>query len=491
MEKGNLADLLTRQAELRPDAAALLHRGNAVSFAQLDDAVWRATVWLGTHGVKPGDVAGLSLCSELAIVVAMLALARMGATVFSLPVGQPAPLRDEMAVRAGIDLLICDKDAEGAPGIRRLEFALRALQQVDADNFRHHIATPEAPWMILFGSGTTGRPKGFQLSHRQQLARCASSSEWLELTPGDRISSLMHFNFSNTKTRFLEGLLHGATFLVPDRELAEAVAQCRRAGVSVLHATVFHLERILAGLPASASGHLDFLRLLTVGSSTISDGLRQRVAARLTANLRIHYGTNESGLLTYATPPRLFASPGTVGRTAAGVELEIVGPDDRPLPAGSTGLVRARRPGLIDGYRDDPAATGEAFRNGWFHTGDLGRIDADGELIYCGRADQMMIMNGINIYPEEIERVALQHPAVADAAALPLRSPIHQDVPVCAVALHPGRPADDHDLFRFVQDRLGFKGPKKIFFLDRIPRNEQGKLNRAALVAQIERLLRE
>ncbi len=491
MKAANLADLLTRQAELRPNADALMHRGHTVSFAQLEDAVWRATAWFAAHGVKPGDVGGLSLSSELAIVVAMLALARMGATVFSLPTGLPAPLRDETAGRAGIDVLICDRGRAAPPGTRRLEFALHALQGVDADNFRHRVAAPRAPWMILFGSGTTGRPKGFQLSHGQQLARCASATEWLELTPDDRISSLMHFNFSNTKTRFLEGLLHGAAFLVPDREPADAVAQCRQAGVSVLHATVFHLESLLAGLPDTAGGHLDFLRLLTVGSSTITDGLRQRIATRLTGNLRIHYGTNESGLLTYAAPPRLFTSPGTVGRTAAGVELEVVDRDDRPLPPGSIGLIRARRPGLIDGYRGDPAATGEAFRKGWFHTGDLGRIDADGELIYCGRADQMMIMNGINIYPEEIERVMLQHPAVADAVALPLRSQIHQDVPVCAVALHPGQPADGHDLFRFVQDRLGFKGPKKIFFLDRIPRNEQGKLNRAALAAQIERLLRE
>lgn len=490
MATSNLADLLTRQAELRPAAGALLHRGHTISFAQLEEAVWRATAWFAARGVRPGNIAGLSLSNELGLIVAMLALARMGATVFSQPAGQPAPLRDGMAGRAGVAFFVCDLGAGAPPGTRRLEFALHELRDLDADDFRHRVATPEAPWMILFGSGTTGRPKVFRLSHQQQLARCVSSTEWLELRPEDRISSFMHFNFSNTKTRFLEGLLHGAAFFVPDRISGDIVGQCRNAGVSVLHATVFHLEQIIAGLPPRGGGHLDFLRLLTVGSSTISDGLRRRIAARLTADLRIHYGTNESGLLTYATPPRLFTSPGTVGRPAAGIELEIATPDGGPAPAGTIGRIRVRRPGLIDGYLDDPAANDKAFRNGWFDTGDLGRIDADGELIYCGRADHMMIMNGINIYPEEIERVVRQHPAVADAAAVPLRSRVHQDLPVCAVALRPGQAPDRRQLLRYAQDRLGAAGPQQIFVLDRIPRNEQGKLNRTELLERIDRQLR-
>jgi acyl-CoA synthetase (AMP-forming)/AMP-acid ligase II len=140
---------------------------------------------------------------------------------------------------------------------------------------------------------------------------------------------------------------------------------------------------------------------------------------------------------------------------------------------------------VIAGYHDDPAATRKAFRGGWFRTGDLVRALPDGQLVYCGREDHMMIMNGVNIHPAEIERTLCEHPAVADAAAVPLRHPVHQEVPVCAVVLRPGIPVTDRELLAFAERRLGFRGPRGIVVLDEIPRNAQGKLQRDRIIEAV------
>ena len=147
-----------------------------------------------------------------------------------------------------------------------------------------------------------------------------------------------------------------------------------------------------------------------------------------------------------------------------------------------------KSPGLIDGYLNDPESTSKAFVDGWFYSGDFGKMTEDGHLIHLGRSDQMMIYNGINIYPGEIEACLAAHPSVADVAAFPLRHPVHQHLPVCAVSLRSGSRLSMEDLQAYAVDHLGIKAPKKIFTLDEIPRNEQGKLVRSKLVEKIRTL---
>ena len=145
------------------------------------------------------------------------------------------------------------------------------------------------------------------------------------------------------------------------------------------------------------------------------------------------------------------------------------------------GRIRIRSPGLVRGYQDDEDATRASFADGWFMPGDLGRFTPDGQLIFCGRSDHMMIMNGMNLYPEEIERILLSHQEVRDAAVMPLHHPVHQDVPVCAVALSPGARSTEQALLHWAREQLGSHGPHRLWVCDCVPRNPEGKLNRAAL----------
>ena len=142
---------------------------------------------------------------------------------------------------------------------------------------------------------------------------------------------------------------------------------------------------------------------------------------------------------------------------------------------------------MFEGYLNDPESTGRSLIDGWFYPGDLGKMTPDGQLIHCGRGDQMMIFNGINIYPAEIEQCVTGHPAVTDATAFPLKSPVHQDIPVCAISLKQGSAITEQELLAYLNERLGFRSPKRLIALKKIPRNEQGKIIRHELMAQVNR----
>lgn len=482
----NLADELGRQAQLRPDVAALRLQTGTLSFRQLDTLVWQVSGFLHRNGINAGEIVALSFASELALLVTLLASARIGATAFSLSRNAPPLLRAETAKRAQARLLLTDSRHGDDAGLPRLRVDIDALARdnapVDVDA---RVAAPQAPWLIIAGSGSTGRPKFFAVTHEQFLFRTRLAGEMLGLSPDDRLASLAHLDFTSPKERYFAALFAGASIVLFDRGRIHPLALCRDRGVTVLDATVFHVEQLLGTLPDDAENQLSGLRALQLSASTVSDGLRRRIVKRLTPSLHIRYGSNESGPLTSVGPAEVLDPAGTVGRPGKGVRIEVVDPDGRALPAGHTGLIRVGSPGMVGQYLDDAPASAQAFRDGWFMPGDLGRFASNGHLVFRGRADHMMIMNGINIYPAEIEQAVSLHPAVRDTAVMPLRSPLHQDVPVCAVVLQAGAHVAESELLAFARQRLGAHGPKHLVTLERIPRNEQGKLVRPLLEKEI------
>lgn len=482
----NLADELGIQARLRPEAIALQLPNGTLSFRQLDDLTWRAASLLHLHGVRPGEIVVLSCASELALLAALFATARIGATAFSLPINTPPLLCAEMAKRVKARFLATDRPGRDIAGLARLSVDLDSLAAASTPlDPGVSQAFPPAPWLIISGSGSTGHPRLFTITQAQFHARAALAGKMLALTSADRFASLAHLDFTSPKERCFAALFAGATVVLFDRKQANPLTLCRDQDVTVLDATVFHLEQMLGALPAGARNQLGMLRALQVSASTVSDGLRRRIAEALTRSLYVRYGTNETGLLAIAKPMEALGTPGTVGYPPAGTQIEVVDVRGRAVPVGETGLIRVSSPGMIAGYLDDEPATRRSFKDGCFFPGDLGRFAANGQLIHCGRADHMMIMNGINIYPAEIERVLSLHPAVRDAAAVPLASAMHQDIPVCAVVWQGGASFPEKQLVDFAAQRLGSHGPKRIVALERIPRNEQGKLIRPQLMAQI------
>lgn len=480
---GNVFQYLVAHATQRPTATALVVHHRSVSFSELHALACKAAHYLHAQGVRSGAVVALTVADEFAMTVALLGLAALGAASFPIPKGATAFQRQEYEQGARATVLVTDAPAVVAFTGLKIEFGWAMLEAVSGNNHEWPLdAAPAAPLLVMIGSGTTGRSKLLPLTHPQQHARLLVASQ-VAMSSDDRVLTLAPMEYSAVVSRFWGALYFGSCFYLPDRSRLAVLAFCNTHQITHLLGAVSQIERVLAQLPAGTQNALSSVQVLTLTSSPVSDELRARIRVGLTEGLHILYGTNEFGPATFVGPPGTYDVPATVGTVIPGVQVEVVDRNGQPLPVNGVGEVRLRGPTLIDGYLDDPASTHERFREGWFYPGDLGKFDAQGHLIYYGRTDHMMIVNGINLYPAEIERVLVAHPAVADVAVVPLKHRVHHDVPVAAVTLRSGCSASEAELLAFARARLGTHSPHRVAVLQQIPRTALGKLQRAELAS--------
>jgi acyl-CoA synthetase (AMP-forming)/AMP-acid ligase II len=244
------------------------------------------------------------------------------------------------------------------------------------------------------------------------------------------------------------------------------------------------LLRTLMNDPA-ASPALRQLSVLLVSSSTVSQSLREDVLRQVTPGLYVMYGSNEMPTLAVAAGMAAARTRDTVGYPIPRGELQIVDDNGRPVPPGTVGQIRARNEGMIDSYIDDPEADRTFFKDGWFYPGDLACWSPDGQVIFRGRADDLMIIDGINIFPMEIENCLQDHPGVVEAVAFPLRSERGGDTPAAAVRVR--AEVTPAELIGYAKERLGVRHPRRVMIVDDFPRNEMGKPLRHELAAAMTR----
>ncbi|MFO1055762.1 MAG: long-chain fatty acid--CoA ligase [Dongiaceae bacterium] len=483
MDATNVTLDLLRWAQATPDAPALVLPGERLSYRQLDTLTWQCSRYLHDQGVRPGDVVATTFMEDAAQAVALLAAARLGAAGLSLARNAGAAERRGLAIAAGARCLLTDRPALFEAGLPTLALDIRALSRHPQALTAGLLAeTPVAPWQLIQGSGSTGTPKLLPVTHAQARARFAGQVAASGFRPGDCLAGLSRLDYSLSKHRLGWALAAGAAYAIIEQTGVNPLELLQPLGVTFLAASVVHAEYILRDDRPADLAALSRIGALSLSGSSVGDALRARLRARIGDRLWIDYGSNEAGHLALAKAPELYETPGTVGRIVPGVELQVVDADGRRVPDGTEGRVRVRGPGMIEGYWRDAEATARHFRDGWFHPGDLARWAPDGQLIHLGRADRVMIHDGINIDPVEIERVMSAHPAVGDAVALPVRSPVHHDIPVCAVALRRGHLVSEQELLTYAQDWLGPRGPRRVAILESLPRSGAGKLLQPQLV---------
>lgn len=492
----NLYADVAQWAVRTPEAAAIVTAERTLDYRTLDMQVTQYARLLQSRGVHSGTRVALVMAQELRTALIILALARLGATLCSIPRSATVVQKRQWADQLGVQHLLTDSPE---PWLQQSHSASRILFDADAspvlacgqEEFRapsDFVPEPQVPLMIVTGSGSTGRSKLLPLTHAQMRGRARALSQTYQVQPSDRLATMAHLEFAAGVHRLWNALAHGAGFVLFERGRVPWHELRPRLGVSILTSTVFHAEQMLAATATDPPYPLDGIRLVISGS-IVSDELRQRIRDRLCRDLWIAYGCNEAWSMTAAGPQDCQAYPGTVGHPIKGTELRIVDEQLQPVADGVTGYIAVRSPHVISDYLGDPQASGKAFRDGWFMPGDLGRRTTDGHIIFCGRADNLMIFNGINIYPIEIEQCLLAHPSVAEAVAFPMRHPVHQDLPVAVVSLVPDSEVDEGSLQAFASRQLGFRQPRRIFTCSKIPRNTQGKPIKSELHKIMERAL--
>jgi acyl-CoA synthetase (AMP-forming)/AMP-acid ligase II len=444
--------------------ALLAADGTPTSYRELDRASDEAAVGLARRGVGLGSVVALTLPSTPEYVVAYVALAKLGAVAAGV---NPRLTDAERAV--ALDVIGPDHVLEG--GVERLRVRDEAPPALAAD--------PERPVAIVLTSGTTGRPRGAEFRVRQIAAVTAADvgDAWGGGGPMVASTQFAHIGFM---TKLAWYLRLGTTQVLVDRWRAGDVLDLvERHRVSSLGGVAPQIALMLRD-PDFDRRDLSCVETIVVGAAPSPPALVREARERFGAAYSIRYSSTESGGVGTGTA---FDAPDeealyTVGRPRPPVELEI-----------RDGEVCLRSPTVMAGYWRDPAATAEALRDGWLHTGDLGSIDDAGCLRLVGRAKEMFIRGGYNVYPLEVEAVLSQHPAVAEVAVAPRPDEVMGEIGVAVVVPRDATlPPSLDDLRAFAADRLAaHKLPEALRLVAALPLTAMQKLDRRALAAHESR----
>lgn len=326
---------------------------------------------------------------------------------------------------------------------------------------------PDDPALIAYTSGTTGAPKGAVLSHGNVLANSEAVAVTWRWQPDDRlVHALPIFHGHGLCVALFTSLLSGGSaVLLPRFDVDGVLDACREHGATLFFGVPTMYHRLVASGRAS---ELSSLRLAVSGSAPLSADLHRRIAALSGISILERYGMTET-LMTLSNPYDGERRPGTVGFPFPGVDVRLEGEE-----------ILVRGPTVSSGYWERPAATAERIVGGWFRTGDLAVVD-DGYVSIRGRATEVIVSGGFNVYPAEVEDVILSHPAVAEVAVTGTPSEEWGEA-VTAWVVADGYPPSRSELLAFVADKLApYKRPRLVRFVDALPRNAMGKVRRVDL----------
>jgi O-succinylbenzoic acid--CoA ligase len=487
------APWLASRARISASHRALEIAGEAISYGELQRRARAAAGRLRGLGVGPGDVVATLLGNGAPFVELLHAAALCGAALLPLNVRlTPRELAQQLR-DAGARLLLHEAgalqeraraaaaDASGTQ-TRATAGAARAFADAAADvpaGETIAAVAADSPLAILFTSGTSGTPKGAQLSHDNFLWSALASAVHLGVDPRDRWLACMPLFHVGGLSILLRAALYGNSVVVHERFDPAAVNRAfDRDGITCASLVASMLARILddrGERPAPPQ-----LRCVLLGGGPAPMSLIERARA-LGFPIAPTYGLTEAASQVATRAPG-DAAPGAGLRPLLGNEVRVVDGEERDLPDGAPGELLLRGPSVMRGYVNRPAETAATLRGGWLHTGDIAVRAGDGTLEILERRSDLILSGGENVYPSEIEAALREHPAVADAAVAAVKDPDFGQRPAAWLVFRPGTAPDGEQLRAFCRERLaGYKVPVAFHGVADLPRNAAGKLLRHEL----------
>lgn len=486
----NLAQIIERHAQFSPRQVALSFAGEEITYPALWQRIQRAAIVLQAAGVQPGDrVAWLGL-NDPAMLVLLFALARIGAILLPLNHRLAAPEHAAIVAHADVGLLVSDgTHAAAAVALARAQ-GCNLLPAVELSAGDHASTLPwtdesASPVLLVYTSGTTGRPKGVLHTQAGLVWNCVISNHAHELTQNDHVlSALPMFHVGGLCIQTLPALHAGATVTLHARFDAAAWLADVRQRRPTLSLMVPATLRAVLEHPDFATSDLSSLKLLVAGSSTIPVSMIAALHARGVPVGQV-YGATETGPVSiYLRREDAIDRPGSAGKAGLHVEVRLVDGAGEPVATGEVGEILVRGPNLMSGYWKD--ADNPAFAQGWFHTGDLACWDETGFYKVVGRSRDMIISGGENVYPAEIENLLADCPKVAEAAVLGQPDSQWGEVVVAVIVKTPGADLDAAQVMQLFEGQLArFKHPKRILFCDALPKTALGKVQKAGLLERL------
>jgi len=497
-----LSDLLRRSAARTPSKTALVYRGFLQTYAELEATVNRTANALAARGIGCGDRVALLSHNNHVYVIVTLALARLGA--ISVPINfmlNAAEVAFILAHSGAVGMVVEDAlagvaDEAIVAGGNRLVVRGVILETADTAPegwedctawLLHADATPVAtpvdddqPIQIMYTSGTESRPKGATLSSRGLIAQYVSCIVDGEMSAGDvLVHSMPLYHCAQQHCFLMPGIYLGATNIVlAGPQPGVIFAAIERYGANSFFAPPTVWIAMLRHAEFDAA-RVSSLRKGYYGASIMPVEIVKELIERI-PGLRLFnfYGQTEMcPVATVLKPEDQLRKLGSAGRAAINVETRVVDDQDEPVDPGIVGEIVHRSPHAMLGYWQDPEKTATAFRNGWFHSGDLGLMDEDGYLRVVDRKKDMIKTGGENVASREVEDVLYAHPAVAEVAVFGVPDPRWIEAVAAAVVTRPDATVEAEEIIKFCRERLaGYKTPKQVHFVERLPKNASGKI---------------
>jgi long-chain acyl-CoA synthetase len=447
------------------------------------------------HGVRPGDNVGLWLKNCPEFVASFFGILRAGGVVVPINNFLKAEEVAYILQDAGVKVLITDEElgtheralAHLKPGLRVCRAKAmrsggsRVAESVGAALEGAALAPSGALAVLIYTSGTTGRPKGAMLSHANLLHNVESCRIVLKTVEADRLAVLLPLfhSYMLTVGMLLPLVIGGSIVLVKSLHPVRNVLQdIMRHKATVLPA-IPPFYRSLVNVP----GEMKLpLRLCISGAAPLPVQILRDFEARFGIPLIEGYGLSEASPVVTKNPVDGTRKPGSIGLPIPHVEVSVQDEQGRLLGAEETGEICVRGGNVMLGYWKQPEETAKAMRNGWLLTGDVGRRDADGYYYITDRKKDMILVNGINVYPREIEEVLYQLPEIREAAVVGVPNPRKGEQTVAFVALNEGASLDEGAVRAFLRRKLAdYKLPRRLMVLPALPRNAAGKVLKTSL----------
>jgi long-chain acyl-CoA synthetase len=501
-EPRSIPELLQQRVAAAPDKPFLFSEADKRQFTytEFQAAVMRTARMLAAKGVGYGDVVSLLLPNSVEYVIAYFACWQIGA--LAGPINSLLKSQEIAYVISNSEARALLVNSEFLPVIETIHDEVATLQAIvtfdnEAAATREQItgADPSAESdaeheaIIIYTSGTTGKPKGCLLTHGNVIANARQISSWLSFTETDRLLTMMPlFHMNAVSVTTMSALYAGGSTVVSQKFSASRFWQI----ISDYEITSFGsvatmLSMLLSTYPDGVPEGLktDQLRFAMCGSAPVPAEVLRRFEQTFNCLVIEGYGLSESTCRSTFNPPDERRRPGSCG-VPIGNEMRVVDDADREVPDGKLGEIVLRGENILKGYYKNDAANATAFRNGWFHTGDIGYRDADGFFYIVDRKSDMIIRGGENIYPREIDEVLYQHPDIAAAAAVGVKDELYGEEVAAVVVLKPGANTTAQEVIDYCKARLAdFKCPKTVHFVEDIPKGPTGKLLKRELARML------
>jgi len=489
----NLSLNLSEAATMYPDHAAIRMDDTVMTYGELDDAAARLAALLHTGGLEPGDRVGVMLPNVPQFAVAYYAVLRAGGIVVPMnPLLKAREVEYYLRDSGARDLIVSHEvAAEAAHGATAVGVSLRVVAPEPFCELLAAVA-PAAGTVaraagdtavLLYTSGTTGRPKGAELTHGNLHRNSAIfASALLQLGPDDVIVGCLPFFHAFGQTCCLNAAVaSGSTVtLIPRfdaRATLAAIADERAtvfAGVPTMYSTLLEQAR-------HDTVHTSSLRVCVSGGAALPVEVLRSFEEKFGCVILEGYGLSETSPVASFNHPGRERKPGSIGTPIDGVEFRLI--DDEGKDGDNIGEIAIRGHNIMKGYWQRPEETEAAFVDGWFLTGDIGRVDDDGYYYIVDRKKDLIIRGGYNVYPREVEEVLYEHPAVREAAVVGVPHQSLGEEIGAAVVLTGGASAAPEELRDFVKQRIApYKYPRHVWLVDELPKGPTGKILRREIV---------